>query len=188
MYFAEATRVTFSFLEAAGFRISESDWTHVTYTSHRSAVTIAWDVRSGELSVFFGLNHLDKQPAERISLTDLLAAEGADAAGSFQVHDESKLGRSLPSLRRPLRPMLNPRLRRPHVLSTATDLEKRAGSGSMRNLRFCAFDRPQGGMASELPNVVALYRSIECDLTAAEKAVAFACVIRHVNHEAAARA
>jgi hypothetical protein len=181
MYFAEATRATFSFLEAAGFRISESDSTHVTYTSHRSAVTIAWDVRSGELSVLFGLNASDNQPAERISLTDLLAAEGADAAGPFQVPDESKLTPFLVKLAQATRDYAQPALAGDRMfyrrLQTSRNVQAQV---NMRNVEIVHVraDAEVAWRRRDFASVVALYRSIECDLTAAEKAkLAFA--MRH---------
>src|SRR5262245_45410490 len=94
MRFAEATRQAFSFLEHAGFRLTQSGPVRLQYETAQAFVTIDWDARSGELNVRVGFQPRDGEARDELSLTDLLAMEGVDVPERkrpFQVADESAL-------------------------------------------------------------------------------------------------
>jgi hypothetical protein len=76
MRFAETAQQAFSFLEHAGFRLTQGSPVRLHYEAAQASVTIDWDVRSGELNVWVGFEPKNDEAREKFSLTDLLAMEG----------------------------------------------------------------------------------------------------------------
>lgn len=95
MRFVDAARHAFSFMEDAGFRLTQSGPARLQYETVLVVVTIEWDARSGELDVLVGLQPEKGEARDAFSLADLLAMENVDVLERkmpFQVIEESKLG------------------------------------------------------------------------------------------------
>lgn len=54
--FPDLAKQVFSFLEGAGFRLTQINAGQLRYESAQSVVDIGWDARSGELEAFLGLH------------------------------------------------------------------------------------------------------------------------------------
>jgi hypothetical protein len=184
VHFIDATKSAFSFLEADGFNLTESDASRITYKSHRCLVTIVWDARSGEVDVLFALNPGSDEPSDAISLTDLLRVEGVDVANMpFQVQDENKLKPFLVKLANQTQAHAQSALAgdRMYFRRLQSSRNSRAWA-SMRDLdtRQIRADAEAAWHRREFGQVIAYYTSIEDQLTASEKAkLAFA---RHQHH------
>ena len=176
MRFTEAAKHAFVFLEGAGFRLVEAGPSRVRYESAQSVVAVVWDARSGEVNVFIGPYSRKGEANDAFSLTDLLAMEGVDVPERrmpFQVTDEGKLGSFLEKLAEDTRahaqqalagnPMFFRRLKTFRSMQSQTYMRgielQRVRTEAEKAWQERAFDK-----------LIALYGSIEGELTASEKA------------------
>jgi hypothetical protein len=92
MRFVDAAKQAFSFMQDAGFRLTQDSPARLQYETALVVVAIEWDARSGELDVLIGLQPKKGERRDAFSLTDLLAMENVpERRMPFQVADESKL-------------------------------------------------------------------------------------------------
>jgi hypothetical protein len=176
MRFAEATQQAFSFLEHAGFRLTQSSPVRLHYEAAQAFVTIDWDVRLGELNVWVGFQPKDGEAREKFSLTDLLAMEGVDAAEArmpFQVYDASKLRPFLDRLAVDTQVHARLALAGDRMFFRRLDAYRTAQSDRYWRNREVGRIRTEAEKAwqkRELGKLIALYSSIKEDLTASERA------------------
>ena len=166
----------FSFLERAGFRLTESGPARLQYETAQAFVTIEWDSRSGEFNVFVGLQWRKGEAGNALPLTDLLAAQGVDAPDRrmpFQIAEESKLGPFLDKLANDMQVHAQPALAGDrmffHRLNTFRSAQAHAYMRDMEPRRVRT-EADKAWQKWELDKMVALYSSIEDQLTASEKA------------------
>lgn len=176
MQFAEAAKLAFSFLEQAGFGLMHSGPAQLQYETAQVGVTIEWDVRSGELDVFVGLQPRNGQARDAFSLSDLLAMDGVDVPERkmpFQIADESKLKPFLDKLAEDTRIHAQPALAGDrmffHRLKTFRNAQAQTYMRDMK-LRRVRSEADKAWQHRELDKLVALYTSMEDQLTVAEKA------------------
>jgi len=176
MRFAEAAKQAFSFLERAGFRLTESDPAQLKYESVQVFVTIEWDVRSGELEVFLSLQPRKGKARDSFSLRDLLGMEGVDAPERkmpFQVAEEGKLKPFIDKLAEDTRRHAQPALAGDRMYFRRLRAYRNAQAQMyMRDmeLRRVRAEADKAWQKRELDKVVRLYASIEGQLTVSEKA------------------
>jgi hypothetical protein len=176
MRFAEATKEAFSFLEGAGFRLTESDPVRVRYESRRAFVTIDWERPSGELNVFLGLHPRKGEESEAFSLSDLLSMQNVDVPERkmpFQVAEEGKLKPFIDKLADDTRSHAQPALTGDRIFFRRLSAYRHAQAQafvrdlSLRNIRT---EVEKAWRERELDTVIDLYSSIEDQLTASERA------------------
>lgn len=113
MHFPDMAQQAFSFLEDAGFRLVQRDSCQLQYETAQVLVTVEWDARSGETTVFFGLQPRKGAPRDGFSLGDLLAMQGVYAPERkmpFQVAEESRLSDVLQKVAADIRKYAQPAL------------------------------------------------------------------------------
>jgi hypothetical protein len=173
--FAEGAKQAFSFLEDAGFHLVQRAPAVLEYQSAQAYLKIVWSVFSGELNVFIGLQPR-KGERDGFSLTDLLAMGGVDAAEArrpFQVYDPGNL--------RPFLARLAADTQAHAQLALAGDrmffrrLETYRTAQSQRFWRDMEVGRvrmeaEKAWKQRELGKLIALYSSIEEELSASERA------------------
>jgi hypothetical protein len=175
VHFPEMAQQAFSFLERAGFRLTQSDPARLQYETAQVFVTVEWDTRSGELNVFIGLQPSIGEAGHAFSLTDLLAMEGVNVSerrAPFQVAEESKLGPFLDKLGEDLQAHARSALsgdrmffRRLNTFRSA-QAQKYMREMELRRVRTEAESAWQN---RQLDKIVDLYSSIEDQLTDSEK-------------------
>jgi hypothetical protein len=176
MHFPDMAQEAFSFLERTGFRLTESGPTRLQYETAQAFVTVEWDTRSGELNVFVGLQSRKGEAGNAFSLTDLLAVEGVDAPERrmpFQIAEESKLRPFLDKLAEDMQVHAQPALAGDRMFFRRLNTFRSAQAQTyMRDmdLRRVRTEADKAWQKRELDKMVALYSSIEDQLTASEKA------------------
>ena len=176
MRFAETVQQAFAFLEEAGFRLTQSSPVRLQYEAAQAFVAIDWDARSGELNVWVGLPPKNGEAPDEFSLTELLAMEGADVPGRkkpFEVADESKLGPFLEKLAADTQAYAQPALTGDRMFFCRLGAFRSAQARTYwRNFELVRVRRQadKAWQSRELKTLIALYTSIEEDLTASEKA------------------
>jgi hypothetical protein len=175
VHFPDMAQQAFSFLEGAGFRLTQSGPARLQYETAQVFVAVEWDSRSGELNVFVGLQPR-KDQADAFSLTDLLAMEGVDVPERrmpFQIAEESKLRSFLDKLAEDMQVHAEPALAGDRMFFRRLDTFRSAQAQRyMRDmeLRRVRTEADKAWQKRELDRMVALYSSIEDQLTASEKA------------------
>jgi hypothetical protein len=173
--FPDMTKRAFLFLEDAGFRLVQSNLSESQYETDRVFVTIGWDARSGELDVFVGLQPRKGKRQDTFSLSDLLRMEGVDVQERqmpFQVADESRLGPFLEKLAEDMRTHAQPVLAGDRLYFRRLEAFRHAQSQVyMRDMKLqqVRSEAEKAWRKRELDKVLALYTSIEDDLSASEK-------------------
>jgi hypothetical protein len=176
VHFPDIAQQAFSFLEGAGFRLTQSGPARLQYETAQVFVTVEWDTRSGELNVFVGLQSSKGETHNAFSLTDLLALEGVDVPERrmpFQVAEESKLGPFLDKLAADMQVHAQPALAGDRMFYRRLKAFRSAQAQAyMRDmeLRRVRTEADAAWQKRELDKMVALYSSIEDQLTASEKA------------------
>jgi hypothetical protein len=176
MRFSEAAKQAFSYLERAGFRLAQVDPDRLQYEAAQAFVTIEWDARSGELNVFVGLQPRKGEPRDAFSLTDLLAMENVDVPEwkmPFQVAEEDKLGPFLDKMAEDTRVHAQPALAGDRMFFRRLNAHRSAKAQTyMRDmeLRRVRTEADKAWQKRELDKLIALYTSVEDQLTASEKA------------------
>jgi hypothetical protein len=175
MRFAETAQQVFSFLEHAGFRLTQSSPVRLQYETDQAFVTIDRDARSGELNVWVGLQPKDGEARDAFSLTDLLSMEGVDVAEArtpFQVYDESKLRPFLDRLAVDTQVHAQLALAGDRMFFRRLDVYRTEQSRRYwrdREVGRIRMEADKAWQKRELGKLIALYSSIEGDLTASEK-------------------
>ena len=165
----------FSFLEDAGFHLVQSNPNELQYETDRAFVTIDWDARSGELDVFIGLQPKKGKRQDAFSLTDLLRMEDVkvpERKMPFQVAEENRLGPFLEKLAEDMRTHSQPALAGDRMYFRRLEAFRHAQSQAyMREMKLqqVRSEAEKAWRKKELDKVLALYTSIEDDLSASEK-------------------
>jgi len=176
MRFTDLAQQAFSFLEGTGFCLTQSDPAQLQYESPRAFVTIEWDCRSGELSVFMGLQPRTGEARDAFSLRDLLAMENVDAPERkmpFQVHEETELGPFLDKMAEDMRTHAQRALAGDQMFFRRLETFRgRQAEAYMRDmeLRRVRTEADKAWLKRDLDKLIALYTSIEDQLSASEKA------------------
>jgi hypothetical protein len=175
MRFSEIAERVFSFLEGAGFKLVQREPGSLRYETTSSMVSVEWDARSGEMNVFFGLQPIAGQHVDAFSLSDLLDMLGIDASertAPFQVADEKRLAPFLEKMANDTRVHAQPALSGDRMffrrLQTFRESQSQKYMRSMR-LRQVRAKADEAWRDRQLESVVALYGSIEDDLSESEK-------------------
>lgn len=173
--FHDMAKQAFSFLEGMGFRLTHSAANEVRYESSQSVVVIGWDVRSGELDVFIGLQPLTSPPKNTYSLTDILGMEGAlghNYRMPPQVADENRLRPFVDQLAGNVRAHAQAALTGDRMyfrrLETFRHVKAEAFTRNVR-LRQVRAAAEEAWQKRDFKIVADLYASVESDLTEAEK-------------------
>lgn len=176
MQFAEAAKQAFSFLEHAGFRLTERDSVRLRYESTQAFVVIEWDPRSGELDVLIGPQPKKGESRDAFSLTDLLRMEDVDVPERkipFQVADESRLKPFIDKLAEDTRSHAQPALTGDRMFfRRLRDFRNAQAQGYMRDMELQRIraEAKKAWQNRELDKLISLYTLIEDRLTASEKA------------------
>jgi hypothetical protein len=176
MRFTDMAQQAFSFLEGIGFRLSLSDPARLQYESTQTFVTIEWDARSGELNAFIGLQARKGELRDAFSLRDLLAMENVDVPERkmpFQVADETKLGPFIDQMAEDTRVHAQLALAGDRMFFRRLETFRSAQADVyMRDmeLRRVRTEADKAWQRRELDKLIALYTSIEDQLSASEKA------------------
>jgi hypothetical protein len=175
MRFSEPAKRAFSFLEGAGFKLVLLEPSRLRYETAGSVVRIEWDARSGEMNVFFGLQPAKGRPEDAFSLSDLLDMVGIEAPerrAPFQVADEKKLAPFLEKMANDVLVHAQPALSGDRMffrrLQTFRESKSYEYMRSMR-LRQVRAQADEAWRDRQLERVIALYGSIEDDLSESEK-------------------
>lgn len=173
--FTDMAKHAFSFLEDAGFRLVRCEAHVLRYESSQVFAEVSWDSRSGELSVYLGLQSKKGQRADAFSLNDLLAMEQAGLSGAnaaFQVAEEDRLGPFLEELATKTRidamPALNGDRMYFRRLETFRSAQAEASMRQM-DLRQVRSEAEKAWRERNFREVARLYTSIERDLSESEK-------------------
>lgn len=176
MQFRDRAQQAFSFLERAGFRLVERTPARLDYETAQAFVTIEWDARSGELNVFVGPQPREGEVRNAFSLTDLLAMDGVDVPERkmpFQVAEENKLGPFLDKLANDTQTYAQPALvGDPTFYRRLKAFRNTQAQTYMRDmeLRRIRNDADKAWQKRNFQRLIALYTSIEDELSAAERA------------------
>lgn len=173
--FPDMAKQAFSFLEGAGFRLTQIDAGQLRYESAQSVVIIGWDARSGELEAFVGLQPRTGQPQDTYSLTDILGMEGAQALDRkmpCQVADENRLRPFVDQLAGDMRVNAQPALVGDRMffrrLETFRHAKAEAFARSVK-LQQVRSEVEKAWRKREFEKVVGLYTPVEGDLSESEK-------------------
>jgi hypothetical protein len=174
--FLDTAEQAFSFLEREGFRLSERSADHLRYETGHVSVTINRDPRDGELDVYIGLQPGGGEARDDFSLTDLLAMEGIDAPERrmpFQVFDQAKIAPFLERLAEDTKVHARLALAGDRMFFHRLKAFRNARGRAYRrdiDLRRVRAEAGQAWHNRDFNKLIALYTSIEDDLTASEKA------------------
>ena len=171
--FPDMTKRAFSFLEGAGFRLTQIDASQLRYESAQSVVDIVWDARSGELEVFVGLPSSTRRPQDTYSLTDVFGMEGVpDRKMPPQVADENRLEPFVEQLAVDMRAHAQPALAGDRMFFRRLETFRHANAEAFTRrtkLQQVRSAVEQAWRNREFKKVIGLYTSVEGDLSEAEK-------------------
>jgi hypothetical protein len=175
MRFSEVAKQAFSYLDQAGFHLTQIDPDRLQYETTHAFVTVEWDARSGELNVFFGFQPRTGEKREAFSLTDLLAMENVDVPERkmpFQVADKSKLRPFLDKMAEDMRVHAQPALAGDRMffyrLNAFRSAQAQTHMRDMESQRV-RMEADKAWQKRDLEKLIDLYSLIEDRLTAAEK-------------------
>lgn len=171
--FTEMAKGAFSFLEVAGFRLTESQPGLLDYESDRSFVTVSWDARSGELEAFVGLLPRTGQAQDGYSISDVLGAAGLPApeCRPAQVADEDLLEPFVAALASNVRTHAQPGLAGDRMYFRRLEAFRGAKAAAyMRDmkLRQVRAEVDDAWRERRFDKVISLYTSVESDLVESE--------------------
>jgi hypothetical protein len=173
--FTDIAKRAFSFLEDEGFQLTESESRSLRYENSQVFVAVAWDP-PGELNVWLGLLPRKGHRAEVFSLSDLLNMGQAGKSGGNmppQVADESRLEPFLEELATKMRTHAAPALAGDRMYFRRLETFRSAQSDAyMRDmkLRQVRSEAEKAWHERNFREVARLYKAIEQDLSASEKA------------------
>jgi hypothetical protein len=170
--FSDVAQRVFSFLEDAGFRLSERRPERPRYETAQVFLTVDRDPRGGELNVYIGLQPKKGEPRDDFSLTDLLAMEGVDAPEArrpLEVFDQSKIGPFLERLAYDTKTYARPALAGDRMFFHRLRAFRSAQSKAYELQRVRA-QADRAWQSRDLDKLIVLYTSIEDQLTASERA------------------
>jgi hypothetical protein len=163
-----------SFLEGAGFRLTQLDAGQLRYESAQSVVDIVWDARSGELEAFVGLRPQTGLAKDTYSLMDILGMEGAppDRKVAVQVADENRLQPFVDQLAEDMRVHAQPALAGDRMFFRRLETYRHARAeafGRSMKLQQVRSAVEDAWRKRDFKKVIGLYTSVESDLTEVEK-------------------
>lgn len=173
--FPDMAKQAFSFLEGAGFRLTQIDAGQLRYESAQSVVDVVWDARSGELEVFVGLHPQTGLPKETYSVMDILGMEGTlppDRKVAAQVADENRLRPFVDQLAEDMRVHAQPALAGDRMFFRRLERFRHAKAeafGRSMKLQQVRSAVEDAWRKRDFKKVIGLYASVESDLTEAEK-------------------
>jgi hypothetical protein len=170
--FSDFAQRVFSFLEDAGFRLSERSAERLRYETAQVFLMVDRDPRDGALDVYIGLQPKKGEPRDDFSLTTLLAMEAADvpeARMPFQVFDQSKIGPFLERLAHDTKTYAQPALAGDRMFFHRLRAFRSAQSKAYELQRVRA-QANRAWQSRDLDKLIVLYTSIEDQLTASERA------------------
>jgi hypothetical protein len=176
MCFVDLAQRAFSFLLGAEFRLVNSDTTRVRYESNKVSVTIEWEVRSGELNAFIGLQSEVGEVGSVFSLSDILAMEKQDVPGRkmpFQVSEEDRLGPFLEMMAEDMQLHAQRALTGDRMFFRRLDAFRNAQSDAYMcdmELRRVRAEADIAWQQHDFNKLVVLYTLIESRLSTSEKA------------------
>jgi|SRR5882672_426632 len=171
--FPDMAKRAFSFLEGAGFRLTQIDASQLRYESVQAVVDIVWDARSGELEAFVGQPSSTRRPQDTYSLTDVFGMEGVpDRKMPPQVADENRLQPFVDQLAGDLRAHAQPALVGDRMFFRRLETFRHANAEAFTRrmkLQQVRSAVEQAWRNREFKKVIGLYTSVEGDLSEAEK-------------------
>jgi hypothetical protein len=174
--FPEVAQRAFSFLADTGFSLTSCDAHRVQFDAPKAFLTIEWDPRSGELSLYLGPQPQKGRKRDAFSLRDVLLLESRHGSTAikmpFHVAKENQLGPFLEKLATDTQMYAARALAGDRMYFRRLERFRHAEAEvSMRQMRLrqVRVKAEKAWQLKELEEVASLYGSIEGELTAAEK-------------------